>query len=664
MFMKLHSRDRPGVGIKTIAKGKTNEKYKKPNFGGNNIMLKKTISIVLVVVTLFSIFAVTASAASYSTGYYVVSASNGINVRTGAGTGYSRVGAASKNVKFYVSKVSGSWGYTSSIQCTNGTRSGWVSLDYCSKQSSGHTHNYNGGRYYQNAHPHQISVRCTSYNSCGGWKWTGENYKVNGCSQCYPTTGTYYTLSFNANGGKNTPSAQRVRQNTTFAISSQIPSRSGYSFLGWSTSKSASSPSFYPNQPVSLSANVTLYAVWKSGSIKTSYSTPLSSGTKYYISPACATGSVLDVDGGNTSSETNLQIWQKANVLNQQFEARHNGSGYYYFVDVNSGLAIDVSAGIPCSGQNVQLYSVNKSDAQLFRLISAGNGYYYIQSKLNPAYYLDVENAHSSNGTNVHLYVGNYSIAQKFKFTKVSTSANTGYATYNGVNYESILKNALSSGEISKTEYNNRISVLTEAKEMVTVLWTAPVSFHTWKSSSGSYNSNKKMVYKGSPSSYSMFVKGVTYQGIPYAANAGSNKYNDYSWNSLITKSEIKKSDLEGTVNYLGTNRSQCTSKGVDCSGFVYNAYKTLDNYKLGYLTTSGLLKSSSWKKINSSSAMPGDILLKSGHVMIYVGKTSSGKIAVMESTADGYNGFSGCRYYEFNSVSGYDYYRFTGIAS
>lgn len=626
-------------------------------------MLKKTLSVVLVILTICSTLTIAASAASYQTGQYQVACSSGVNVRPSINSS-SRYGAASKGTCFKVTQVNGNWGYTPSVCCTNGrTVSGWICLAYCTYKGSGHTHNFNGDRYYQNAHPHKISVRCTNYNSCGGWKWTGENYKVKGCSQCYPDTATYYTLSFNANGGQNCPSSQRAKKNTSFAISSQIPNRSGYSFLGWSTSKSASSPSCYPNQSVSLSGNATLYAVWMKGSVKTSCSQPLSSGTKYYISPACATGSVLDVDGGNTHSGTNLQIWKKANVKNQQFEAHYCGSGYYYFVDANSGLAIDVSSGVPFKGQNVQMYSVNKSDAQLFRLVSAGNGYYYIQSKLNPAYYLDIDNAGSVNGTNVHLYVGNYSSAQKFKFTKVTTTTNTGYAAYNGVNYENILNKVLSSGKITRTEYNNRISVLKEAKEMVTVLWTSPVSFHTWRSSSGSYNSNKNMVYKGSPSSNSTFTKGVTYQGIPYAANAGYNQYNDSIWRSLVTKSGIRTSDLEGTVNYLGTKRSQCTSKGVDCSGFVYNAYKTLDNYKAGYLTTNSLLKSSSWKKISASSAQPGDILLKSGHVMIFVGKTSSGKIAVMESTADGTNGYSGCRYYEFSSVSGYSYYRFTGIA-
>lgn len=103
-------------------------------------MTKKIISVFLIVVTIFSTLAVTASAASYySTGNYTIAANSGSNVRKGAGTNYSKVGAASKGVTFYVSKVNGSWGYTSSIKCTNGTRSGWVCLDYCTYKGSGNS---------------------------------------------------------------------------------------------------------------------------------------------------------------------------------------------------------------------------------------------------------------------------------------------------------------------------------------------------------------------------------------------------------------------------------------------------------------------------------------------------------------------------------------------
>lgn len=137
--------------------------------------VKRIISLALVLVTVLSVFSITASAASYSTGTYCVSSSSGINVRKGAGTGYSKVGAASKGVTFTVSKVNGSWGYTSSIKCTNGTRAGWVSLDYCSKKStsannsSSSSTKYTTGSYTINSNS-GVNVRKgagTSYSKVG-----------------------------------------------------------------------------------------------------------------------------------------------------------------------------------------------------------------------------------------------------------------------------------------------------------------------------------------------------------------------------------------------------------------------------------------------------------------------------------------------------------------
>ena len=71
---------------------------------------------------------------------------------------------------------------------------------------------------------------------------------------------TGYTLTYNANGGSGAPSS--VSNVTSTTISSTVPTRSGYKFLGWSKSSSATSASYVAGNSISLSANTTLYAVW------------------------------------------------------------------------------------------------------------------------------------------------------------------------------------------------------------------------------------------------------------------------------------------------------------------------------------------------------------------------------------------------------------------
>lgn len=87
----------------------------------------------------------------------------------------------------------------------------------------------------------------------------------------FSASGTYtlpavtwqYTVSYNANGGSGAPSAQTKTHGTNLTLSSTVPTRSGYKFLGWSTSSSATSASYAAGATYTGNGNVTLYAVWQ-----------------------------------------------------------------------------------------------------------------------------------------------------------------------------------------------------------------------------------------------------------------------------------------------------------------------------------------------------------------------------------------------------------------
>ncbi len=75
------------------------------------------------------------------------------------------------------------------------------------------------------------------------------------------------TLVYNANGGSGAPSRQTHIINTTSKISGAAPTRNNYVFLGWSTSSTATKPTYiingqYTNNNFTDGATVTLYAVW------------------------------------------------------------------------------------------------------------------------------------------------------------------------------------------------------------------------------------------------------------------------------------------------------------------------------------------------------------------------------------------------------------------
>ena len=75
---------------------------------------------------------------------------------------------------------------------------------------------------------------------------------------------TQYTITYNANGGSGAPSAQTKSAGTNLTISNIKPTRTGYTFLGWSTSSTATSATYKAGDTYNSNASATLYAVWKS----------------------------------------------------------------------------------------------------------------------------------------------------------------------------------------------------------------------------------------------------------------------------------------------------------------------------------------------------------------------------------------------------------------
>ncbi|MBQ7962523.1 MAG: peptidoglycan DD-metalloendopeptidase family protein [Clostridia bacterium] len=74
---------------------------------------------------------------------------------------------------------------------------------------------------------------------------------------------TEYTITYNANGGSGGPSFQQKNKGQSLTISSEIPERSGYSFVGWSTSATSDEAQYIPGSTFETDVDTTLYAVWE-----------------------------------------------------------------------------------------------------------------------------------------------------------------------------------------------------------------------------------------------------------------------------------------------------------------------------------------------------------------------------------------------------------------
>ena len=72
-----------------------------------------------------------------------------------------------------------------------------------------------------------------------------------------------YTVSYDANGGRNAPEAQTKNSGESILLSKTIPERDGYQFVGWSTDKYDETVRFMPGDRFSYDTSLKLYAVWK-----------------------------------------------------------------------------------------------------------------------------------------------------------------------------------------------------------------------------------------------------------------------------------------------------------------------------------------------------------------------------------------------------------------
>ena len=117
-----------------------------------------------------------------------------------------------------------------------------------------------------------------------GYTFKNWNTKQNGSGSAYGGTGikvygpqnpsmtlyaqwtaNTYTISFDANGGKNPPSDVTKTYDKAITLPATKPTRVGHTFLGWAATSGATKNSWVAGGPYeeNITANKTLYAVWR-----------------------------------------------------------------------------------------------------------------------------------------------------------------------------------------------------------------------------------------------------------------------------------------------------------------------------------------------------------------------------------------------------------------
>ncbi len=113
-----------------------------------------------------------------------------------------------------------------------------------------------------------------------------------------------FKVTYDANGGTGAPEVQKKTYGKTLTLTTSVPSRTGYTFQGWSSSSTASSADYQPGGTYSADEAATLYAVWKFKAYKAEATAGVKTrsgpGTSYDKSSSVKSGStikIVDVSG-------------------------------------------------------------------------------------------------------------------------------------------------------------------------------------------------------------------------------------------------------------------------------------------------------------------------------------------------------------------------------
>ena len=119
------------------------------------------------------------------------------------------------------------------------------------------------------------------YNTPGGAKFDF-NTTITGDTVLYgKLTPKTYIITYDGNGsdGGTVPTPQPKTHGTAIILSTNVPTRTGYTFLGWGMTATATAANYQPGDPYSVDGNIKLFAVWQ----KNTYTITLPTGQGYSI---------------------------------------------------------------------------------------------------------------------------------------------------------------------------------------------------------------------------------------------------------------------------------------------------------------------------------------------------------------------------------------------
>ena len=161
-----------------------------------------------------------------------------------------------------------------------------------------------------------------------------------------------FTVTYHDNGGSGGPGSERKYQKDTNYLSSVVPVRYGYAFLGWSPYAWASTAAYEPGGLYHGKENVTLYAVWSEITYTVSY----------------------HANGGTGAPAAQTKYYGQALILRSAIPVRSNHEFLGWATDPSATVATYAAGGSYTANADVTLYAVWQRIPETYTVSYHANG--------------------------------------------------------------------------------------------------------------------------------------------------------------------------------------------------------------------------------------------------------------------------------------------------
>lgn len=200
----------------------------------------------------------------------------------------------------------------------------------------------------------------TEYNKADGTPFNFTTETITEDTVLYgKLTPKTYTITYDLNGNGDTTApttiaAQPKTHGTATKLSDTVPTREGYTFLGWGTTATATAASYQPGDMYSVDGDITLYAVWQ----QKTYTITFSSGEGYSLHSGHGSMTVAHGDSfefnlivDRAYAENEPKVWKNTDGVNSG-EPLGNGTPtinqdgskkyHYTLTNITENIAINV----------------------------------------------------------------------------------------------------------------------------------------------------------------------------------------------------------------------------------------------------------------------------------------------------------------------------------